>query len=248
MHYSPYFLFTGISLLLTGCDSVLFSATDTPAETTLLTGECLNSTELKFDYSTCFNIHDYYGPLSFVFGFELDLEQTIEQEQLYPFDYRYVPSTSIMDAFGENRGRVQEDYETMYREVKHGNGDFRLVTIFYEDGASLIANKDFAGHPKGENLSPYCNWRFMLYPRKEISIPTNKDLEYPSLLNTRGGIYFPVGNYTIVEEDVSFTLTIPVRVGMYLTWINNRISNPDAEIPYYDDVLHCSFTIGKSLR
>lgn len=242
------FLIICIGLSLASCHSFWESATDDGEEKTLLTGECLRSYELLHHSSTAFHINDYYGPKSFVFGFALDLDKTIEYNRENPIDYRYIPSENVLADFDGGVKRLQEQYESLYQDVSYGAGGFRVVTLFYKEGATLTADKDFAGHPKGENLSPYCNWRLMLHPLEELSLPVDSVIDYPYLVNTSGGIYFPIGDCTIIDEEVTFTLTIPVKVGMYLTWLYNLQSNPEAQIPFHDEVLHCTFTIGKSLR
>ena len=43
------------------------------------------------------------------------------------------------------------------------------------------------------------------------------------------------------------SLEIPVKVVMYLNWLDDRITDPNAPIPYREDVLRCEFTVDKGL-
>ena len=52
----------------------------------------------------------------------------------------------------------------------------------------------------------------------------------------------PLGDFKVVKESVSFELNIPVKVVMYLQWLNDRLIDPNAPVPYKEEVLHCSFT------
>ena len=56
-------------------------------------------------------------------------------------------------------------------------------------------------------------------------------------------VCIPVLDSKEVVEGITFTLTIPVKVGLYLTWLNDKLSDPDAPFPYYDDTLTCTFTL-----
>ena len=64
------------------------------------------------------------------------------------------------------------------------------------------------------------------------------------------GILFniPLGDYEVVDEYVRFDLNIPVKVVYYLHWLNDRLTDPDAAVPYTDEVLHCSFCTEYGLR
>ena len=77
-----------------------------------------------------------------------------------------------------------------------------------------------------------------------LGIPMN----YISM--TKDGVEFsiPMGEYKLIEEAVTFELNIPVKVVLYLTWLNNKLTNPNAPVPYTDEVLHCTFTTKYGLK
>ena len=74
-------------------------------------------------------------------------------------------------------------------------------------------------------------------------------MEYTSMANATG-IYFciPTEDCELTEEEVTFELNIPVKVVMYLNWINDKLTDPDAPVPYKDEVLHCKFTTRYGLK
>lgn len=246
------FICTIVSLL-TACDSLPADVPE-PVEHTFLTGECLVSNNLIFNPSEGFYINDYRGPLSFCFAFNLDIEAVKDGiTSYYPEsfrDYRFIPSDAVFNQFAENSPKVREEYEQTWLIMDRGNGygDMDVISLFYDEGASLKADKVFAGHPAGENLASYCDWRLLFREMRLLSFPQDNTIDSPFMLSTKGDVRFPIGNYDIVDEVVAFTLDIPVKVVNYLSWINDRLSNPDAPIPYQEEILHCSFTIGKNLR
>ena len=60
-------------------------------------------------------------------------------------------------------------------------------------------------------------------------------------------LQIPLEGKMLTNEWVKFTLEIPVKVVMYLNWLDDRITDPNAPIPYREDVLRCEFTVDKGL-
>ena len=154
--------------------------------------------------------------------------------------------------------RVFEDFSKSYEERFH-RPFYSIVTILYNGGISLVANKEFAGYPAGENLAPLITnnpiYDNIVLESGENPIiapgfntPSNAGgflgipLDYISM--TKDGVEFciPMGEHKLIEDEVTFELFIPVKVVLYLTWLNNMIGDPDAPVPFKDEVLHCSFT------
>ena len=46
-----------------------------------------------------------------------------------------------------------------------------------------------------------------------------------------------------VEEGTELYISIPVRVGLYLNWLNDKLAEPDSQMEYRDEVLTCTIRI-----
>ena len=131
----------------------------------------------------------------------------------------------------------------------------------------MIADKDFAGFKAGDNIlentadqitrgeavrsgsySPV--WIHNLYRADYGDFPVEGAFDYKYYLGTTFSIMLEMEETGLedVYESVSFSLSMPVQVGLYLTWLNDKISDPDAPFPYRDEVLTCTFSIDRGLR
>ena len=61
-------------------------------------------------------------------------------------------------------------------------------------------------------------------------------------------MYFPIEGFELVDEEVTFNITLPIKLGMCLNWINDLLTDPDAEYQYKDVILTETFTINKGLH
>lgn len=216
----------------------------------LIPGECLNSHELQ----TACEISSSNGYL-FCISIDLDLDIETKPELSSYTEYRRLPSDRVFDSFLKSAKLVRDAYEEAYT-YKCTKADSFLphcTTIFYDKGIVLTANKEFAGHPAGENLIPFFNISGgygLLYPKEKVNgaILLPSDMDYDSIVAGKSIISFPIGNYSVVSERTEFELSIPVKVGMYLKWLYDRQSNPEAPIQLDEVVLHGSCISSKSLR
>lgn len=260
------FILVAMTVCLTGCGQIA----STPAAQTkcILTGECLASTELT-----------YYVPDSdgqqvrsnrFIFAFTMDFSNHVKErtdDKELALNWRDIPSEEIFDSFGPNKQAVRNEFERVYEDFSNNYISrfqktwYEIATVLYNGGISLVANKDFAGVPAGENLAGLItcvpsddNFKENPVISSGFNTPSNAGgflgipMEYISM--TEAGIAFsiPMGEYKLVEEDVTFELQIPVKVVYYLNWLNDRLSNPNAPVPYKDEVLHCTFTTKHGLK
>lgn len=220
----------------------------------LLTGECLASAEMSYNEvyrSTMVNEN------RFIFGFSLDLSD-YEHETIRFMEYRYIPSDDIFKSFGKNRKAVKNAFETIFdrcdNDLSRKHRDFSVVTILYDGGISLTANKEFAGYPAGEDLAPaiedveaghfHPEW----YLAENVGTIFEIPLDYLKLLDMVISFSIPMEQYQLTDEKVTFELNVPVKVVKYLTWLNDKITDPDAPVPYEEEVLHCRFTTDYGLR
>lgn len=232
-------------------------------EMTILPGECLNSPELVFSE---LRINDYTGPEGFVLTclFDVDAEKVQAGEPYAHSDFKYVPTERVFARFGENADAVSDSYDNYWKQsFPEGENEHLLgSTIVYESGITLVADKDFAGFKAGENIAANAGaykkgdnnpvYLDYVYPSSYLTlpgIPSEGEFSYNYILCYDAlSIRIPIKEYTIVDEDVTFTLFMPVKVGLLLTWFNEKLTNPNAPFPFKEETLTCSFTIHKGLR
>lgn len=227
-------------------------------------GECIASTELNYyspqDFS---DIDQVLVDDRVSFGFTLNLSNTQKVLEYPPSTYRVYPSEEIFNSYGNNKELVYDGFVNAVDDYLSSlpmlSANYDLATILYTEGISLVADSEFAGYQPGENLAPLltCVYRYQsavpLAGDTIIASPLNaRDLtadafDIPLNYMTMTGAYglsfaIPIGDHKVVEERVKIELNIPVKVVMYLTWLNDRISNPNAPILYKEEVLHCTFT------
>ena len=238
-----------------------------------LPGECLSGTELSYaNPGRDQMVETRDGEMIVTFGFGLDLagsEKEKTSSRPMSSRYREFPSDKMFSSFGKSKKAVRDAFEGVYDSFASSwsGSDFSLVTILYNGGISLKADRDFAGFQPGEDLGPALRcagiWSdyaeesgndIVLTPfdsynsADSIGHLLDIPLEYTSMLGTNVCFGFPAGDYAFTDEHVTFDLEIPVRVVMYLGWLNDKLSNPSAPVPYKDEVLHCRFTTPFGLR
>lgn len=229
-------------------------------------GECLSAPELNYHVPDDEGQQVYDGNL-FVFGFTLNLSDTqVERlsKRMFDRDYRIIPSQDLFRSFGGNRKPVEAEYEQVYASLMSSFQNLELVTLAYDGGIRLTASRDFAGHAAGENLAPYLrpvyseeNAVFVKKGASSLLAPsmTAEALSCLGLPMSFGcmpadGISFalPFNGCELVKETTTFELEIPVKVVLYLNWLNDRIGRPDAPVPYREEVLRCRFQTRYSLQ
>ena len=254
------------------CSGCVKAATPAVHNATFLPGECLRSPALKYEgvhfYQTTAYEKEQFKYFSLAFSCDLDYvhETTAYQGHNYESEFRNIPPDTVFSRFGDNSETIRNNY----LEVCDNNHALitrwhPVVTIFYDSGITLVANKDFAGFKAGENIVENAiDWRAycQLSSDSEIrsvssyimplgsvpKIPTNEVLNYNYCLSPELCIRILENGFEEVDENVTFTLSIPVKVGLYLTWLNDKISDPDAPFPYREETLTCTFTIHKGLH
>lgn len=257
-------------LSLTSC--IMFAPTGVEPKTRLLlSGECLSGTELQYvvpeaDYQQVYD--DYF---LFRFSMELTDHEIKKDGGLWSRIYNDTPSKSLYDSFGKNKSKVRKEFNGIFEVLSEyylydfHQYDFAITTILYNGGISLTANKEFAGFKPGEDLAPAIKSspRWGEYIGDNLTDPVisttsrlsenageilDIPMEYISLAGDEIRFSIPMADYQLVEDEVTFELNIPVKVVSYLEWINDKLSDPDAPVPYKDEVLHCKFTTGYCLK
>ena len=219
-------------------------------------GECLN--QVQIGYATHLKTKLYSNShtadvLCVVFKLYWDMET----EHVNRTIYRAVPSKAIYEEFGKEAKKVKQAYDELFDEYfkavnvadcdnTHGIN----TTLYYYGGVVINANKAFAGIPAWTNLESAIiplsdnSEKYGLTPIPSIEIP-----EGYYALGDRIAINFPLKGHELVDgEEVTFHLEIPVKVGLLLTLLRDRLTDPDAQMQYRDEVLTCDFTINHGLH
>lgn len=221
-----------------------------PLEKTFLPGECLRSPALIFS-----RFYLYEGKYRtdgtrqtfFVFSFAMDMKCVFSPAPPRGVD-RYLPTDDVFNAFVDNCPSIKELYEDAWHEVIESRAGLCFSSsIFYDSGISLTADKEFAGFPAGDNIASSVFFEGPV-PANFHSIPVGDSFTYNYYLPQGFALRIPINDFDIVDEDITFNLSIPVKVGLYLTWLSNKLTDPDAPFPYREETLTCTFTVNKGLH
>ena len=222
-------------------------------EVSLYTGECLGSSTLKYD-SRDFGVHSGTDA-GFGIRFTIDMDNIV-YETLSKTEfgetrtYRWCPNDEVFKTFGDDSKDVKESYYSIVNSNqsinRYSDRWYRLTTIFSDGTLSLKANKRFAEIEAGEELSGLA---YISELRNAVQSPF--PVVQPEGMNPLWRdveIIIPLDNREIVNENVVMHIDIPVKVGMLLRTLQDRITDPEAPMQYRDEVLTCDFTIPKSLQ
>ena len=221
---------------------------------TYMPGDCFSAPSLQYvcvDY-TCLGSSTYEYSYQFKFelqGWKMDYEPL---GWIVPWggatSYRYNPAKEVYKCFGENGKKVKEAFEVQRDEIGRylRRSEFSLYEVFYDGGIKMRADKDFAGHLAGEDLAPELNdLYFENYESTKLPLG---DFVYSRIIN---GTSFRLNIPKISDGEmlprggleITFTVEMPIKIGMYLTWLNDRIANPVAPYPYREVTLTSTFTV-----
>jgi hypothetical protein len=238
-----------ISLLIAMSSSALIScdkfgaATPAPCEFSLYPGECFNG----YRY-TGFEVDSTGVDTGFWIRFRLEFDK-LSYEVLSKSAtgritaYRYCPTDAVFNTFGDDSEKVKESYYSIVNSNPSVTYPLYMVTTIYADGGlSLKANKQFAGIAAGEELA-----ELAIIPEYPSPFPVNPPEGMNSLWRNFE-IMIPLNDREIVSEDVVMHLEIPVKVGLLLHTLHDRLSDPDSPMQYENRILICDFTIPKNLN
>lgn len=233
----------------------------------LLPGECLMDNEL-----TCIYCNQSNKGKTYLFRFLIDMD--IEREQMgfsrKDVDIeRYRPTDDVFQQFGVNSEALKDAYNSVWNTV------YDTQSTFFYDDIVLTADRDFAGISKGDNIAPLfipnstieyvapfgiqdgnmlSIWTMIIWatygPENNMDDYMNDDVVYHQL-EKQAVLGFGIDvtdKYKFVKQSVNFTLTIPVRSAQYLTWLNDKLSDENAQMTWKDEVLTCTFHSNTGLQ
>ena len=224
---------------------------------------------------TCIYCNQNKHGKAYLFRFTVNMD--IEKEEMgfvRNFDHieRYRPTEDVLQQFGVNSESLKDAYNSVWGTINDTQS-----TFFYDD-IVLTADQDFAGISKGENIAPlfmdsnstiYDSYvapfsiqddnmlRLSTYniwatygPENNMDDYMNDDVVYHQV-EKQAFLDFGIDvsdKYKFVKQSVNFTLTIPVRSAQYLTWLNDKLSDENAQMTWKDEVLTCTFHSNTGLQ
>lgn len=254
-------LFLPLLFIVTSCH--MLAPTGLPSISyKIIPGECLLSTDMTY-----IPLEDPVRDSCLIFCFSLDLDEGVYERvsRRLPKTYRLIPPQRYFDALQYGRNvkaefsKIYDSFTELYEESFSLTKGYEIMTILYDGGISLKADKEFAGCPTGENLAHLITG--VLYDGvgvdpviSHINNTSEKagsflgiTMNYISMTETNISYKIPMNGMNLSDESVIFTLDIPVKVVKYLNWIDSKVNDLNADFPYEDVVLHCKFRTGFGL-
>jgi hypothetical protein len=250
-------------------------------EVSFIPGECLINNSLTCTYCNSWDSHRRFN---FHFAINFDVVYDVIKESRYytetiPVVHRHCPSDAVFQQFGDNAKKVKTEYNRVWSDVNslatQGiNYSISQSSLFYKDGLSLIADKEFAGVPAGENIAvlfrkrrlktyvtPFdidqddmlllrtSSWMIVYGPSNDVGDYNADEATYPKV-EKQAFLDFSISaqDCDFVTEQVNFTIEIPIRSAQYLTWLNDRLTDENAQMTWKDEVLTCTFSSNVGLR
>ena len=205
----------------------------------LIPGECLASTELT--HCTLFYGNPYSYDLEMFLDLKMKNELMSDGDQVISY---YVPDPDVYDEFGKNGRRVKKEYDEIRSACQYAN--YIYPTIYKTGQLRITADKPFAGIPAGEELPFELFNNFEQFPPlRDASLDFNY---YKQAVGPNCVLRFPTDGREWKRETVHFHVELPVKVGLFLTYLNDRIQDPGADMQFRDEVLTCDFAVNGVLQ
>ena len=169
--------------------------------------------------------------------------------------YSYVwPTEDVFDEFGERKEQVKDDYQSLVRgmfEAKENKEiDECFCTVFQRSALTISSNLPVGGIQPGEDLSSLCkDLPSYLSDLDNLTLSVSNP---QSLYNELRAIPdFSLGDMGVFlpalekqDQVITFTVSIPVRRVYLLHWLDGLSDNPDAPMPFSDEVLVATVSLG----
>ncbi|MCQ2140223.1 MAG: hypothetical protein MJZ09_07610 [Bacteroidales bacterium] len=175
--------------------------------------------------------------------------KNIEKEHINDNDYGYFPSIESYEAFGANKKKIEKKYEEVCEDLRKSPIDnfkeTKFITVIYDGGISLTADKPMLGHEQGENLMDLFKEEWVdrsLFESSLFRSILGLPIDYHYMTCTDFVLTTKKEYHRMSRDLVKFNLKIPVKIVMYLTWLNDMLTDPNAPLPIVNDTLHCQFT------
>lgn len=207
---------TILSLSITSCDGGI-SRQGMYKEWIFLPGECIIQNVMTI-------ASDYNGKLSIYFERDnMAMDRFVNDNDRLIF---WLPSLEVLSRF-DNANAVRKAFYDIAYEGFSTIESSTLTSFVYSGSIHISLDQDIKGFPKGEDLSSL----FDVKLEKDAFLKAGFKIDLPSSIREE-----------IKGKKVTMSISIPVKKGMYLKWINDQILDPGAQMEYEDIVLIGSIT------
>ena len=178
-------------------------------------------------------------------SFQLNLDK--EYHRITRWKGGWIPSEAVFNSFGSEAKQVKNEFNAVYETLLQPSPAARTVTIYHKD-IKITSNAEVCGVAPGENLYPSI-FSLRSYD-KGYQLPEETIPEGYAPLSTYAAftVWAKDNNREVVDGNPTFYIEIPVKIGMYLTYLKEKRTNPAAQLQYRDDVLTCTLSTGKNVR
>lgn len=253
-----------VTFLLSSCGK-FGAARPCASEITICPGECLSSSEmvLSRDWAEivpAIGRNELFVVIATDMGSHMQYVVLRRNEEFGFITHEsFTPSDEVFAAFGEDAAQTKTSFWEAFDAYgkseggKYLDGLISTSTVYINvDDIVITADTEFAGVPAGVNLASIvhitdCNQNQSVKPVPGIIVPKN---HFP-LSNTCLRLWFKGADFegrNIVRDDVNLHIEIPAKVGLYLTMLRDRLTNPEAEMQYRDEVLTCDCHITHNIK
>lgn len=247
-------------------------------EISLLPGECLMNNELTCLYCNPDPEAHYQFLFAINLDIEYEvIEYAHFFTTSYPKVHRHIPSDSVFKKFGGNSTKVKEEYDNVWNGIGNfSQSTFfykdDIILTADKEFAGVPAGENLAGliikHYKSgaKGITSYIppfdieneemvflktlSYYYVYGPENDMTAIWNNEGVERHEFQKQAMLSFaiPAEGCTYTREDITFTLSIPVRCAQYLTWLNDKLSDENAQMTWKDEVLTCTFQAHKVLK
>lgn len=236
--------------LLTACNMSGLSAVTTGVkEHSILTGECLidnclltipdESSGLPYREESFYNPVTKKMDYGIIIPLVLNLDKEYRTITKYPHPgiCGWLPSANVYKQFGHNAQQVENAFYQATNSVLNGpQSRTESITVFNSNDIVITADREVCGIPAGVNLYPsVVNYNYSaIYDLPQDTIPEGF---VPLSMNVK--LFISTEGREVISDYPLYHIEIPVKVGMYLKYLNDARTNPNAKMEYRDNVITC---------
>ena len=234
-------LVTVVMIFASASDCSHFGPPTSPNRYSFLTGECLESHQLEAK-NGFFN-----NGLTILYVSLYPNWNTQSTSLIHQHVTALLPAESVFNSLGNDAEHVRAEFYAEFNQFDFSHDISSTITVFYGEGTIITANREFCCIPAGENLFPsiaqildFLNQDYLLagYQLPQETVPKDCSITLPAI-----GCAIHYGESQPIDQDITFNIELPVKVGMYLHYLKDKHNTADAQMQYLDNVLSCDFTL-----